>query len=191
MDNVILMEKIPWKLVSAISAALLAGVVIGNITSKEWISETITFIGIIASIFGVLLTFQQLQEVKKIAAHTEEVVEENNKAISKIWSVEDLSAIVKEIELVQHHLLDDEFHFCMIRIKDIRAKVTDMVNNERIGMDEEIKEAEKFLPILQNDYLNIQKQINKNKLLKKEVISENLEKLNDILMKIKAKLTQV
>lgn len=185
------MANIPWKLVTVISIALLAGVVIGNITLRNWISDAITFIGIIASIFGLLLTLQQLQKVEDITTHTKTVVDENNKAISKIWSVEDLSAIVKEIELIQHHLLDDEFHFCMIRIMDIRMKVIDMVNNERIGMEDEIVEVGKFLPILQNDYLNIQKQINKNKSLKKEVVSENLEKLNDLLMTIKAKLTQV
>jgi len=185
------METIHWKWVSIVSAVLFAGVIIGNVVSIKWLSDAITFLGIVASVFGLLLTLQQLQKVKDITTQTQTAVEENKKAISKIWSVEDLSAIVKEIELVQHHLLDNEFQFCMIRLMDIRMKVIDMVNNERLNMNEEIREVEKYLPVLQNDYLNIQKRINNNKSLKKEVVSENLEKLNDLLMTIKAKLTQV
>ena len=185
------MEKIHWGWVSIISAVLLAGVILGNVLSAKWISDSITFIGILASVFGLLLTLRQLQRVEEMTKETQKAVEENKNAISKIWSVEDLAALVKEIELVQHHLLDNEFHFCMLRIKDIRMKVFDMVNNKRIGMDDIICEVEKFLPVLQNDYLNIQKQIDKNKVLKKEVVSENLEKLNDLLLTIKAKLTQI
>lgn len=151
--------KIPWKWAIVISIALLAGIIIGNLTPLKWLSDTITFIGILASIFGLLLTLKQLQSISDITEQTRKAVEENKKIVSKIWSVEDLSAVIKEIALVQHHLLDNEYHFSMIRIMDIRMKVTDMVNNERLKEYYDMQEVERFLPILQNDYLNIQKKL--------------------------------
>lgn len=93
--------KIPWKWAIAISIALLAGIIIGNLTPLKWLSDTITFIGILASIFGLLLTLKQLQSISDITEQTRKAVEENKKIVSKIWSVEDLSAVIKEIALVQ------------------------------------------------------------------------------------------
>lgn len=183
--------RFPIKAISIASIILLLIGIYGYISNIEWLKIVITIIGIAASIIGLLITLKQIQDVKEITSDTQKIVEQNNKTISKIWSIKDLSEIIKDIELIDHYLLENEFHFAMIRIQDIRTKLIDMVNNERLGKIYNMDETKSIISLLSNDYANIKKQIENIKPIKKDIISNNLLNLKDILITIKAKLTQI
>lgn len=91
-----------------------------------------TVYGTYISVFGLVIAYIQLVQVKDAAQKTMIAVEENAKNISRILSVSDLSKSIKTIHEIQGFIAIKKYDLAILRMKDLRLALITVQHSQNI-----------------------------------------------------------
>lgn len=165
----------------------------------DWIRETISFLGGIASLAGILLallqsinTQNEVDNVKAIADAAKKASEDTQKAVRKTLSIVQVTKYCEQIKRIQEYLSNGDLKLTIHLIQEIQDAIIELKNqitNLNLTVSEESVSSH-----IQKMGINIsliRKAIETNSdKYKKDAIHQDFDELLTILLELKAQLTQ-
>lgn len=102
-----------------ISVLALSGVILASKYQVEWLTQALTFGGIIASAFGVKMSFSQIKNVKDIAEETKKAVNKNKKEIREFLSITEILRLIQISGIAKELIERNEFVLATTHISNL------------------------------------------------------------------------
>lgn len=149
-------------------------------------SQILTYEGLWASIFGVILTLWQVMQLKDTAKATKEAVKATRKQMDLILSVSDVSKHVANLRFVKEYMTNDKTEMARLRLGDVKDFMSKIGYIDDLEYD--INTYKRLINSLEANLNSIELEINKTQLIDKNVFCKDLEKVASFLMDIENKL---
>jgi hypothetical protein len=116
-----------------IIGAIIIGLLYYELDSKlKTIVNFFTLFGTYSTLFGLWLTYLQIQGIKETSSLTKIAVDLSFLRINQVLSVSDLSKATKIIQEIQASILNDKTELALIRMKDLKAILIQVKYNEEL-----------------------------------------------------------
>lgn len=113
-------KKYRWPILIVVGVLLSGGVVVASIKEVRWLVDLLTFLGIVVSFCGLMVTLGQVDSVKKTANKTKDAVLDNRKEIRKFLAFSDVGHLVEKVKHTQIYIRENKFEIANIYLKEIK-----------------------------------------------------------------------
>lgn len=141
--------------------------------------NTISLIGSICSIIGLMLTFRQVVKLVDISNASKDAIDEYKKDVNRLFSFSEIKVIEQQIDDVEILLSQGHKKDSLYKLKAIKDSMIDICSNDCIEK-KELDSISSYLPILEKHIINIQSQEDDVLL---NVIIRDIESLKTIITK--------
>lgn len=165
----------------------------------KWIRETISFLGGIASLAGILLallqsinTIRDVDKVRGIADAAKQASEDTQKAVRKTLSIVQVTKYCEQIKRIQEYLSNGDLKLTIHLIQEIQDAIIELKNhitNLNLNISEETVSCHIQKMGINISHIRKALETNSDK-YKKEAIHQDFDDLLTILLDLKAQLTQ-
>ncbi len=149
----------------------------------------ITIFGTYLSLFGIIMSFIQIYDLKAINDKTQKEVNESLKKINNILSVSELSKSLKIVDEIQSSLRANKNEVALIRMKDLKYVLIQIKHNKSLEKYTANDEYSDLLIDLSIDISNLSDNIFKpHKNINVTKVNLNLEKISTKFSELENKL---
>lgn len=119
--------------------------------------DTISLIGSICSIIGLVFTFRQVVKLVDISNASKDAIDEYKEDVNRLFSYSEIKVMEQQIDDVEAFLSKGQKKDALYRLKTIKDSLIDVCSNGCIGKEECVS-ISSYLPILEKHIINIQSQ---------------------------------
>jgi len=149
----------------------------------------ITIFGTYLSLFGIIMSFIQIYDLKAINDRTQKEVNESLKKINNILSVSELSKSLKIVDEIQNSLRSNKNEVALIRMKDLKYILIQIKHNKALEIYTSNDEYSDLLVDLSIDISNLSDNIFRpHKNINVTKVNLNLEKISTKFSELENKL---
>lgn len=149
----------------------------------------ISILGSYLSLFGIIMSFYQIYDLKEINDRTQKEVNQSLTKINNILSISELSKSLKVIDEIQNCLRNSKNEIGLIRMKDLKYILIQIKQNKDLEQHTNNEEYSQFIVDLSIDISNLSDNILKpQKSINITKVNSNLENIATKLIELENKL---
>lgn len=149
----------------------------------------VSIFGTYLSLFGIIMSFIQIYDLKAINDKTQKEINESLKKINNILSVSELSKSLKIVDEIQNSLRANKNELALIRMKDLKYILIQIKHNKTLERYTSNDEYSDLLVDLSIDISNLSDNIFKpHKNINVTKVNLNLEKISTKFSELENKL---
>ncbi len=150
---------------------------------------TLSDIGSIASLLGLLWTYIQVQRVKKVADATRQASEETKDSVQRMLSVAQVAKYCESIHLIIDEITANELRLALHLMRELKAAMIELQTVPYLqhnGYSETLSTHVKNMGV---HIASLQKSLHDSgSRLKKDKITQDLDELSSVMTEIQAKI---
>lgn len=127
---------------------------------SQWIQIILTalsFIGSIASIIGIIISYQQIKKIKSVSEATDDAVKDTQKKLNRAFSMVDISKCIERIPTIKGDIHSGRLEIAHIRLRQIQGQLIEIKEVPHLKDTKALKEISEYIPVLGSSISLVQK----------------------------------
>lgn len=153
----------------------------------QTIINIISFIGSIASVVGIYLTYRQVKDTRQIAETTKHAVANAMKDVQRTLTIVEVANHLAIIEQIQNAIRYNKFELALKIMRDLRTSIIQIREAPLLLDTSHYITLSNLIQQLVNDINNVHETLNKPEKLNKEIVIKHFDDLSTQLAEIQAK----
>lgn len=154
------------------------------------ISDYMSGVGSVASIYGIIIALCQIVKAKNAAEAAEEAAKKKSKEINDFLSFATISRHIEISKSIPSSLSSKQYEAAIIKIEQLKELLVELREYWGLNVDER-KTASLHISKLGIDISSIRKQMSGQNILEEGVVVDHIVNTNTFLQEISAKLKKI
>lgn len=164
--------------------ALVVCVLLCFFVSRWDIGDYISTIGSVASLCGIWIAYLQIKSVREIAEGTRAAVDNKLSDLNNHLTMADISRMLSIGREIQTFLLSSKLEVALIRMRDFKAELVQIRQNECIFTNEQLNRLGISIKDLGIDITNLSANFKKKDQISADAINDHIEDVLTLLAEI-------
>ena len=151
------------------------------------IINTISIIGSLASVIGIIITYRQVLDTRQATQATNKAVMDAMKDVQRTLTIVEVAHHLAIISQIQTAIIDNKFELALKIMRDLRTSIIEVKETPLLLDTDHYIQLNGHITTLINDINNVHETLQKPDKLNKTVVIKHFDELSAQLAEIQAK----